>query len=101
VTPVAPTCREIDLVWFAVMSTRSRLDADPDEVVAMYEEADGPQLDPVVLDLAYIGSLAQMGFYLAGVARDARQSTTRHAAATRLAWWVDQVRTSLERVGPL
>ena len=92
--------REVDVAWFAVMSTRSRLDVDPDEVFTLYEQAGGSPLDPVMLDLTYLGSLAQMGFYLAAVARDARQPATRHTAATRLAWWVDRVRVSLERAGP-
>ncbi|MGH2697313.1 MAG: phosphotransferase [Actinomycetota bacterium] len=91
--------REVDVAWFAVMSTPSRFDADPDEVFTLYEKACGTPMDRVVLDLACIGSLAQMGFYLAAVARDARRPATRSTAATRLAWWVDRVRVSLERAG--
>jgi hypothetical protein len=89
--------REIDVAWFALMSTRSRLDAQPGEVFALYQEASGSTLDPTILDLACVGSLAQMGFRLAAVARGADRPDARRTAATRLAWWVDRVRAALDR----
>jgi hypothetical protein len=98
-TGVGP--REVDVAWFTVMSTRSRLDADPSDVFTLYEQASGAPLNRPVLDLACIGSLAQMGFFLAAVARHAGRPEARHTAATRLAWWVDRVQATLDRVGAL
>jgi hypothetical protein len=96
-TGVGPA--EVDVAWFAVMSTRSRFAADPSEVFALYETVSGVSLDPIVVDLACIGSLAQMGFSLAGTVRDARRPETQQAAARLLGWWVERVLASLDRVG--
>jgi hypothetical protein len=89
--------REVDVAWFALMSTRARLDATPDEVFSVYEEVTASALDPTILDLACIGSLAQMGFRLAGAARFGSRPEERHAAAARLAWWTGRVRAALAR----
>ena len=98
-TGVGP--REVDVAWFALMSTRSRFDAEPADVFALYEQANGQALNPSVLDLVCMGSLAQMGFYLAAVARHSSRPETRNAAAARLQWWVDRVRVALDRAGPM
>jgi hypothetical protein len=89
--------REVDVAWFALMSTRSRLDAEPDELFALYEKLSGRTLDPVIVDLACVGSLAQMGFRFAGPAHLAEERAVRHGAAARLRWWVDRVRAALDR----
>lgn len=89
--------REVDVAWFALMGTRSRLDAEPDEVFALYEEASGSTLDPTILDLACIGSLAQMGFFFAAVVGLGGGPEAQHTAATRLVWWNDRVRAALDR----
>ncbi|MGH9139229.1 MAG: hypothetical protein ACRD0G_19645 [Acidimicrobiales bacterium] len=94
-TGVGP--REVDVAWFALMSTRARLDVDPNDVFAIYQQVSGSALDPAIVDLACIGSLAQMGFRLATVARLASRPEARHEASTRLAWWADRVRTALDR----
>ena len=90
--------REVDVAWFALMSTRAaRLAADPDEVFAWYEDVTGVTLDPLALDLACVGSLAQMGFRLARVAAEALNPAIRSAGAARLGWWESRVRAALDR----
>jgi hypothetical protein len=84
---------EIDVAWFAVMSGW-RIDGPPDDLFAAYDEHAGRRLDPTALDLACIGSLAQMGFRMAGRCR-AADEPTRARAATLLAWWVARVRQAL------
>jgi aminoglycoside phosphotransferase (APT) family kinase protein len=63
-TGVGP--REVDVAWFALMSTRSRLAADPDEVFGWYGDASGEPLDRAAVDLATLlhGDLkvANVGF---------------------------------------
>jgi hypothetical protein len=56
--------REIDVAWYAQMNSY-RLGTTPDVSFADYEAAAGRPLDPEALDLACIGSLAQMGGSLA------------------------------------
>ncbi|MGH9187129.1 MAG: hypothetical protein ACRD0U_15130 [Acidimicrobiales bacterium] len=94
-TGVGP--READVAWFALMSTRARLDVDPDDVFATYQDVSGSALDPAIVDLACIGSLAQMGFRLAAVACLSSRPEARHEASTRLGWWNDRVRAALAR----
>ncbi len=88
---------EIDVAWFAVMSGW-RLDCLPDEVFAAYEQQASRRLEPRALDLACIGSLAQMGFKLAArsVAPD---EPTRARATALLDWWVARVRRALSATG--
>ena len=85
---------EIDVAWLAVMSGW-RMDALPDEVFAAYDR----RLDPMALDLACIGSLAQMGFKLASRSR-ATDQPTRERAALLLGWWVTRVREALATWSP-
>jgi hypothetical protein len=84
---------EIDVAWFALMSGW-RLDWTPGEVFAAYDRQASRPLDPRALDLACIGSLAQMGFKLAG-RRLAPDEPTRARASALLAWWVTRVRHAL------
>ena len=81
---------EIDVAWFAIMSGW-RLDWMPGEVFAAYEQQAGRRLDPRALDLACIGSLAQMGFKLAGRSLASDEPTLVRASALP-AWWVARVR---------
>ena len=84
---------EIDVAWFAIMSG-CRLDCLPDEVFAAYEQRASRRLDPRALDLACIGSLAQMGFKLAGRSL-VKNEPTRARATTLLEWWVARTRQAL------
>jgi aminoglycoside phosphotransferase (APT) family kinase protein len=89
---------EIDVAWLAVMSGW-RMDVLPDEVFAAYGQQADRRLDPRALDLACIGSLAQMGFKLAARCRAADQPT-RDRAALLLDWWVTRVRVALTAWSP-
>jgi hypothetical protein len=91
-TGVGPA--EIDVAWLAMMSGW-RMDALPDEVFAAYDR----RLDPMALDLACIGSLAQMGFKLASRTR-ATDRPTRERAALLLGWWVTRVREAMATWSP-
>jgi Phosphotransferase enzyme family len=96
-TGVGPA--EIDVAWLAMMSGW-RMDALPDEVFAAYDQRAYRRLDPMALDLACIGSLAQMGFKLASRAR-ATEQATRERAALLLDWWVTRVREALATWSPI
>jgi hypothetical protein len=89
---------EIDVAWYALMNTW-RIGGSPDDVFADYEAAAGHRLEREALDLACVGSLAQMGFKLAGRAVRAPEADVRAAAASQLAWWTARVRAACERVG--
>ena len=89
---------EIDVAWFAVMCGW-RTDGLPGDVFAAYDERAHRRLDPTALDLACIGSLAQMGFRMAGRCR-ANDAQTRTRAATLLAWWTARVRAALSTWSP-
>ena len=91
---------EIDVAWYALMNTL-RIDATPDDVFADYEAAAGRSLDAVALDLASIGSLAQMGWRFSRFAALAPDETMRTAADTALRWWTARARSALERLGGL
>jgi hypothetical protein len=102
-TGVGPAA--MDLVWFAGMSTVThrghavpQIDVLPDELFAAYERRAGRRLDPISLDLACIGFLAQFGFWLAAVGVSERTEPgdpARTRAALLLDWWVDRVRQAL------
>ena len=89
--------REVDVVWFALMSTRSRLAAQPNDIVSFYERSSRVMLDPVIVDLACIGSLAQMGWWFAHLAYNSSHLDARQRGATLLAWWSSRVRVALDR----
>lgn len=89
--------REVDVAWLALMSTKRRLAAAPSDVIDWYEDLAAVSLDPVLLDLVSIGSLAQMGFQLALVSELSRKPETRERADACLSWWNERVRVSLER----
>jgi hypothetical protein len=86
---------EVDVAWFAVMCGW-RVEGMPSDAFGMYDEHAGRRLNPRALDLACIGSLAQMGFRLAGRCR-ADDEKTRARATLLLAWWVARVRDGLSR----
>jgi hypothetical protein len=87
---------EIDVAWYALMNTW-RIGGSPGDAFADYEAASGRPLAREALDLACVGSLAQMGFKLARNATVAPDPATRHSAAEQLAWWTARVRTALDR----
>lgn len=90
---------EIDVAWYALKNA-ARIGGSPADVFADYEAAAGRPLDGEALDLACIGSLAQMGFAFAAFAqREAR--TLAGAATEQLSWWTARARAALDRVGPL
>ncbi len=90
---------EIDVAWFAVMSG-SRVDWMPDETFQAYEVHAGRRLDRKALDLACIGSLAQMGFRMAhGVRASDEPRRARYSAL--LGWWVTRVRGALLTWSPI
>jgi hypothetical protein len=89
---------EIDVAWLAVMSGW-RMHVLPDEVFAAYDQHADRRLDPRALDLACIGSLAQMGFKLAARCR-APDQPIRERAALLLDWWVARVREALATWSP-
>jgi hypothetical protein len=72
---------EVDLAWFAVMNGW-RIGATPDEIIDAYTERAAVPPTRRALDLACIGSVAQMGFWLAEPRVD-------------WGWWVDRVRSAL------
>jgi hypothetical protein len=76
--------REIDVSWFVLMASY-RTEASPEELFADYEEVSGAPLDGDALDLAALGSLAQMGW---------RIDLPEYGDVTR--WWIQRVeRTDL------
>lgn len=90
--------REIDVAWFALMGA-SRIGCMPDEIFADYEAASARPFALEALDLACIGSLAQMGFQLAITAFTPGSESLPGAA--QLSWWVDRVRVALNRLGSI
>jgi hypothetical protein len=80
--------REIDIAWYAQKGSE-RIGCTPDDVFTDYEAASNRPLDREAVDLACIGALAQMGFRLAG------------GAADQLEWWVERIRSALDRIGSL
>ena len=90
---------EIDVAWLAIMSGW-RMDVLPGEIFAAYDRHAVRRLDPTALDLACIGSLAQMGFKLAGRCR-APDEPTRHRAEMLLNWWIARVRSALATWSPI
>jgi hypothetical protein len=80
---------EVDVAWYALMNSE-RIGGTPADAFADYEAAAARPLDREALDLACIGSLAQMGFKL-----------VRPGAETMLAWWIARVRAALTRTGAL
>jgi hypothetical protein len=90
--------REVDVAWFALKGA-ARIGCSPDETFADYEAASRP-LQREALDLACVGSLAQMGFRFA-VSAFASGPDTPEIAAAQLTWWTARVNAALDRVGPV
>jgi Phosphotransferase enzyme family len=91
--------REVDAAWFAVKGA-TRVGCLPHEIFADYEAAAGQPMQPEALDLACIGSLAQMGFRFA-VSAFASGPDTPKAAAAQLTWWTARVNAALDRLGSI
>ena len=90
---------EIDLAWYAVKGT-ARTGCTPDEIFAEYQAASRRPPEEKALDLACIGSLAQMGFRFA-LSAFASGPDPKEVGAQQLRLWTDRARAALDRVGPL
>jgi hypothetical protein len=91
--------REVDVAWYALKGA-ARIGCTPDDVFTDYEVAIQRPLDTEALDLACVGSLAQMGFRLA-LGAFASGPDPQDVAAVQLSWWTTRVRTALDRLGAL
>ena len=91
---------ETDVAWFAVQGTW-RIDALPDVVFQAYDACASRPLDPVALDLACLGALAQMGFKLAWRSVHAPDETVRLRATELLGWWTTRAHVALDRLGAI
>jgi hypothetical protein len=89
--------REVDVAWYALKGA-ARIGCAPDALFADYEAVAGRPLDPEALDLACVGSLAQMGFRMA-VCAFATGPDRPAVAAAHLAWWTGRVSAALSRLG--
>ena len=91
-TGVGP--REVDVGWFAVKAV-TRAECLADDVFELYSRAVGEPLDPMVVDLVLLGSLAQMGFRFAlgafGNGLDRPDEARR-----QLDWWTFRVGAALD-----
>ena len=94
---------EMDVVWFAATSTLVapeaptwRIDAMPDEVFAVYNAKAARPLDPRTLDLACLGIVAQLGWYL-----QLGDGAARERTAQLDAWWKARVLVALETWSPV
>jgi hypothetical protein len=104
-TGVGPA--EMDVAWFACTSTfwmpgstTWAVDALPGELFQVYEARAGRPLDPLALDLACIGMLAQCGSLLAFTSVAGPDAVTRSRAGEILDWWVGRVRRALDTWSP-
>jgi hypothetical protein len=88
--------REVDVAWYALKGA-TRIECTPDELFRQYEEVSGVHLDPEAVDLACVGSLAQMGFRLALGAFDKGPEPTE-IATTQLEWWQQRAHAALDRL---
>lgn len=89
---------EVDVAWYALMNTQ-RIGGSPAAAFADYETAIARPLDRDALDLACIGSLAQMGFRFARLAVAGDTPQTRSNADANLSWWTRRARAALTRTG--
>jgi hypothetical protein len=89
---------EVDVAWFALKGC-DRIGCLPEDGFADYEEVSGTRLDPHSLDLACIGSLAQMGFSFANATFGPPEYRSP-VAADLFDWWKKQVLEALDRTGP-
>ena len=90
---------EIDVAWYALKAA-SRVGCCPEDVFDDYRMASAEPLDAVALDVACVGSLAQMGFRLAlGAFDNGPEDPT--TARRLLRWWVGRTRDALTRLGPV
>jgi hypothetical protein len=89
---------EVDVAWYALMNEQN-LGTTPDEIFADYQAVAARPLEPEALDLACIGSLAQMGFKLPSPALHGSTPNILHGADNRLTWWCRRVDLALERTG--
>jgi hypothetical protein len=89
---------EVDVAWYALMN-EARLGVAADETFAEYQAVARHRLHPDAVDLACIGSLAQMGFKLAGTAVNGKSPELQRRAAASLDWWCHRVRVALDHTG--
>ena len=90
---------EVDVAWYALMNEQN-IGTTPDETFSDYQAVAARPLEPEALDLACIGSLAQMGFKLANQALQGPTPNIPAGADTRLTWWCRRVGLALSGPGP-
>ena len=89
---------EVDVAWYALMNEQN-IGRSPDETFADYQAVAARPLEPEAVDLACIGSLAQMGFKLASHVLQGPSPNILAGADARLTWWCRRVGLALERTG--
>ncbi len=85
---------EVDVAWFALRGA-VRMEVGIEDVFSAYAGESGRGLDPAALDLACLGSLAQMGFRMANAAVNGRPEP-RAVGRSQLDWWTSRVRRALD-----
>jgi Phosphotransferase enzyme family len=91
--------REVEVAWYALKAT-ARTGCRPEELFADYESVSGRPLERAALDLASVGSVAQMGFRFAAGAFDTGVDR-RDVARRQLTQWTALARAALDRLGSL
>jgi hypothetical protein len=74
--------------------------APPTTYFAQYEAVSGRRLEREAIDLACLGSLAQMGFRFA-LGAFASGPEPPDIAAAQLEWWTRRAHLALDRIGSL
>ena len=90
---------EVDLAWYALKGA-ARIGCAPDALFGDYRAAARRPLEPEALDLASVGSLAQMGFRFA-VGAFASGPEPTDVAMSLLEWWAARAAAALDRLGTI
>jgi Phosphotransferase enzyme family len=90
---------EVDLAWYALKGA-ARIGCAPDVLFGDYQAAARRPLEPEALDLASVGSLAQMGFRFA-VGAFASGPEPPDVATWQLEWWTARAAGALDRIGAI
>jgi hypothetical protein len=88
--------REVDVAWFALKGA-ARIGCPPDAIFANHEAAADRPLEPEALDLACIGSLAQMEFLFAASAFASGPDS--QVAKAQLTWWTERASAEADEPG--
>ena len=85
----------VELAWFLGFDAY-RLDVPADAVIDGWRETCGDRFDPVALDLALIGALAQLGGIIGFWIVNAQDPDERGVYLAHLRWWDARVRVALQ-----